>query len=301
MIQITEEYKERVVLALIEQRGNYDGSDAAFSRKYGISGSVYSRMKAGEREGLLQPAKWISIGRELNVNHTDRTWVAVETEVFKTIREDVKFCQRYSKSRIFVDNCGIGKTFTAKYLANNERNVFYIDCTQCRKKNAFIKALARVVGVEIRGRYEDMKEETKYYLTILPTPIVIVDEAGALDKDALGLLQEYWNATENRCGWYVMGANALRSKINRGVAHDQDYFAELYSRLSEKFSTVVPPEKNEKVNFYRRLITDVVSANLDDAGKLDEIVNRCLVMDANGNVGGLRRAESLLILYSEQL
>lgn len=300
MIQITNEYRDRVITALIEQRANYDGSDTAFARKYGINGAIYSRIKAGEKEGLLQSAKWISLGRELNVGQNDSSWVAVETEVFKTIREDILFCRRHAKSMLFVDNCGIGKTFTAKYLAKTEKNTFYIDCTQCRKKNAFIKALARVVGVETKGKYDDIKDETKYYLTILPSPVVIVDEAGALDKEALGLLQEYWNATENRCGWYVMGGNALRSKISRGVSHDKDYFAELYSRLSEKFTRVVPNERNDKINFYRRLITDVVSANLRDKSKLREIVNRCLVLDENGNVSGLRRAESLLILYSEE-
>lgn len=297
MIQLTNEFKEKVASALLEQRNNYDGSDTAFARKYGINGAVYSRLKSGEREGLLQPAKWMGLGRELNVSLNDRKWKAVETEVFKQIKEDILFCKDYSKSMIFVDNCGIGKTFTAKYLAKTEKNVFYIDCTQCRKKNSFIRAFAKVVGVELKGRYDDIKDETKYFLNILPSPVVIIDEAGALDKDTLGLLQEYWNATEGQCGWYMMGANALRQKLSSGVEKDRDYFAELFSRFSEKFSSVVPKEKNEKIDFYKRLITDVISANMPDKAKLKELVNRCLVAE-NGIITGLRRAESLLILYN---
>lgn len=300
MVQITNEFREKVAQALLEQRKNYDGSDTAFSRKFGINSAVYSRLKNGEIEGLLQPAKWISLGRELNVAMNARKWVPVETEVFKLIREDILFCKAFSKSMIFVDNCGIGKTFTAKYLAKTEKNIFYIDCTQCRKKNAFIRTLAKVVGVETKGRYDDIKEETKYFLSILPAPVVILDEAGALDKDALGLVQEYWNATEGQTGWYMMGANALRSKLSKGVEKDRDYFAELFSRFSEKFGSIVPKERHEKTDFYRQLITDVLSANMEDKTHLKELVNRCLVSE-NGTITGLRRAESLLILHNQEV
>jgi len=299
MIQITNEFRDKVASALLEQRGNYDGSDTAFARKYGINGAVYSRLKSGEREGLLQPAKWVSLGRELSVSLNDRKWKAVETEVFRLIKEEILFCKAYSKSMIFVDNCGIGKTFTAKYLAKTEKNVFYIDCTQSPKRHAFIRSLAQVVGVDLRGTLEEIKEETKYFLNILPAPVVIVDEAGALDKNALGLLQEYWNATEGQCGWYMMGANALRNKLTTGVSKDRDYYAELFSRFSEKFSSIVPKERNERTDFYKRLIADVISANMEDKSKLSELVRRCLVAE-NGMVTGLRRAEALLILYNNQ-
>jgi hypothetical protein len=299
MITLTNEFREKVARALLTQRDNYGGSDAMFARKYGISGAIYSRLKSGEREGLLQPAMCISIGRELNVSARDRKWKAVETEVFCRIREEILFCKAYSKSRIFVDNCGIGKSFAAKYLVKSEKNVFYIDCTQCHDRNAFIRALAKAVGVDMRGTLEELKSETKYFLSILPCPVVIIDEAGALNKKALGLLQEYWNATEDCCGWYMMGANALRNKLAAGVSRDRDYFAELLSRFSEKFSTLVPREQNEKKEFYRRLITDVISANIDDKSKVNELVRRCLVADENGHFSGLRRAESLLILYQQ--
>ncbi|MDR1681894.1 MAG: ATP-binding protein [Candidatus Symbiothrix sp.] len=299
MITLTNEFREKVAQALLAQRDNYDGSDAMFARRYGIGGAIYSRLKSGEREGLLQPAKWMSLGRELNVSKNDRKWKAVETEVFRRIREEILFCKTYSKSRIFVDNCGIGKTFTAKYLANTEKNVFYLDCTQCHEWNSFIKAMAKAIGVDVRGTLDELKAETKYYLNVLPAPVVIIDEAGALSKKALGLLQEYWNGTEGCCGWYIMGANALRNKIAEGVMRDRDYFAELFSRFSDKFSSIVPREQNERMEFYKRLITDVISANMEDKSKLKELVRRCLVAD-DGNISGLRRAESLLILYNNQ-
>lgn len=293
-MEITREYKDMIVAAVLQQRERFGGSDAAFSRTLDISPAIYSQLKKGERDKVLSEAKWLNLGRRLGVTLRKNKWVAVETDVFLQIKEEILICKEFNFSRIFVDNCGIGKTFTAKYLANTEKNVFYIDCTQCRKKVAFIRALARAIGVETKGRLDDIKEDTKYYLSILEKPVIVVDEAGALDKDALGLLQEYWNATEDVCGWYMMGANALRHKISTGVSRDRDYFAELFSRFSEKYSRIVPSGSEDRYAFYEKLIRDVLSANIQDKRKLNELVKRCLVKDENGYISGLRRAKALL-------
>lgn len=298
---VTTEFNKKVLAAALAGRSNYGHkSDASYARSLGVDPTVYSTLKKGYKEGLLAAEKWIELGKHFGITNEKIGWVAVETSVFKQIREEIMECKNFGISRIFVDDCGIGKTFTAKYLARTQQNVFYVDCTQCRKKTAFIKALARVVGVELKGTLDDIKDNTKYRLGILESPVVIVDEAGALDKDALGLAQEYWNATgdDNLCGWYLMGANALRSKIERGVSQGGAYFEELFSRYSDKFSDIVPKGNiTEKAIWYRKLIRDVMSANIKDKSQLDALANRCLVIDEKtGMISGLRRAKSLILL-----
>lgn len=296
-MELTKDFIEAVVEALLSKREKYGLSDKQFATSMGIDPAVFSQIKNGKREKLLANGSWLTLGLNLGVRVNKRQWNAVETDVFKQISDDILFCKAYSKSRIFVDNCGIGKTFTAKYMASTQKNVFYVDCTQCSKKTAFIRTLARVVGVEMNGRLVDIKERTKYYLSILENPIIIIDEAGALEKSALGLVQEYWNATENICGWYMMGANALRNKIQTGVSKDRDYFAELFSRFSDKFDSIVPTERNSKRAFYKKLLTDVISANVKDKSLINELVNRSMI-EQDGMITGLRRAESLIILYN---
>ncbi len=300
-------YKEQVAHALIEQRANYGGSDAAYARLMEINVSVFSRIKSqikdeGDLEKLVSNSQWVALGRKVGVTLRQTNWVPVETDVFVMIKEDIMFCKNYSKSRIFVDNCGIGKTFAAKYIAKREKNVFYIDATQCNTKIELIKAMARAVGLEVRCRskLKDLKADTKYYLSsVLDRPVMIIDEAGALDKDALGIIQEYWNATEDFCGWYLMGANALRSKIERGVSNDRAYFAELFSRFSEKFSKIVPKDEASRITFYKKLISDVLSANMQDKSNLNHLVNQCLIVDKEtGTISGLRRAQSILLLHN---
>ena len=294
-MELTDGYRRKVLDALFAQRANFGGNDRAFALSMDINPAVFSRLKKGERDGLLSDAKYLMLGRAFQVVNKERTLKLVQTDVFEIIKEEILFCKEYSKSRMFVDNAGIGKTVTARYMAKTEKNIFYIDGTQCKKKNTFIKALARVVGVPIKGTYDEIKDLTKYYLQALENPIVIVDEWGALDKDAFGLVQEYWNATENMCGWYLIGGNAARDKMNKGLVVDKEYFAEMFSRMSENYSTAIPTDETQQA-FYNKLIRDVLEPNLKDKSLLNELVRKCMVK-INGRPTGLRRAEALLLLH----
>jgi DNA transposition AAA+ family ATPase len=282
----------------MEQRGNFDGSDSAFAKQWDINNSVYSRLKNGEIAGLLKDGQWLNMGRDLNVTLSERKWKMARTEVFEDIEQDVQFCQTYAKSRICVDDCGIGKTFTAKYLSKTLKNCFYIDASQAKTKQLFVKLFAKTIGIDF-GKYADMKANIKHYLKILPSPIVIIDEAGDLEYSAFLELKEFWNATEGICGWYLIGADGLREKIARGINSKKVGFRELFSRYSENYTSPVPQGTQDRLEFYDKLISDVLSVNMKDKGKLRQIVKRCLTKDENGNIGGLRRAESLLILMGD--
>lgn len=298
MLQITNEYKQKVLTALFEQRANFDGSDSAFSKQYSINNAVYSRLKNGELTGLLKDGQWLNIGRELDVTLNERKWKMAKTAVYEMIEEDLVFCQEYGKSKICVDDCGIGKTYSAKYLSRKLKNCFYLDASQAKTKQQFIRLFAKTIGIDF-GKYAEMKANIKYYLKTLPNPLVIIDEAGDLEYSAFLELKEFWNATENVCGWYLIGADGLREKISRGINSKKVGFRELFSRYSEKYTSPVPHGVSERETFYGQLITDVLSVNMTDKTKLKQIVKRCLTKDENGNIGGLRRAESLLIIAGD--
>lgn len=292
---ITPEFKEKIVAALFEHRKNHSGSDKDFARHLQINPSVYNRIKNGERDNILDENKWLNLGREFGVTTNERKWNTARTDVFTVIEEDVNFCKEFSKGKICVDDCGIGKTYTAKYLSKSLKNCFYIDASQAKTKQQFVRLLARTIGVDDKGRYFEVKANVKYYIKMLPQPVIIIDEAGDLDYNAFLELKEFWNATEGCCGWYMMGADGLRSKIERGINSKKVGYKELFSRYSEKYTCVVPPDRQERLAFYRKLITDVLSVNMADTTNLNAIVKRCLTTDGE-HIGGLRRAESLLIL-----
>lgn len=295
MLQLTNEYKEKVVNALQEARRNYTGSDRAFAIRYGINSSVYSRLMKGERDRLMDEAKWLDIGRMLNITLSERKWNTARTDVFRIIEEDILFCKEYSKGRICVDECGIGKTYTARYLSRTLQNCFYVDGSQVKTKYRLIRAIAKAIGIDRHSTYAEDKDRIKYYLGSMPKPVIIIDEAGDLEYPAFLELKELINATEGICGWYFMGAHGLRAKLDRGIRYNKVGFEEMFSRLSKRYTTIVPIGREDKLAFYRKLITDVLLANGCSKDQLTGIVRRCLITDADA-IGDLRRAESLLIL-----
>jgi len=297
MIQTTGQQKQLIVEKLLEQRKNFDGTDQQFSKQWDINYSIFSRLKtATSFDGLLREAQWLNLGRELDVEMAQRKWNMAKTDVFAVIEQDVLFCKDNAKAMICVDDCGIGKTFTAKYLSRSLKNCFYIDASQAKTKQLFVRLLAKTIGVDDKDKYVRVKLNIKYALRMLPNPIIIIDEAGDLEYTAFLELKELWNATDKACGWYMMGADGLRSKIERGIQNKKVGYKELFSRYSERYTSIVPADRQEKIAFYKKLISDVLTVNMTSKTRLNDIVRRCLVNDDDGNIGGLRRAESLLIL-----
>lgn len=298
MLQINEEFKETVIAGLFEQRKNFTGTDKAFAMQWGIHHTVFSRLKNGERGQLIKDTQYITIGRTLNISLVEKKLKIVRTEVLQMIEEDVEFCQAHAKARIFVDDSEIGKTVAARYLSRKLQNCFYIDCTQAKTKQLFVRLMAKTIGIESDGKYAEVKENIKYYLKMLPNPTMIIDEAGDLEYKAFIELKEFWNATENACGWYMIGADSLKALIEKGIRNKKVGYREIFSRFSSSYSTITPPLLTDKKSFYKKLLTDVLTANMADKTKLDAVVHACLRDDGRGNLGGLRRAESLLILNS---
>ena len=298
MIEVNTLLVEKCVEALLQASENYGGTAAQFARRFGMTPSVWSDIRNGRIENRLSPQKWLNIASILGVKATNRTWRMARTEVYDAIEQGVMACKEYGWGMIFVDKCAIGKTYSARYLAKTLKNCFYVDGSQCKTKILFSRTLANVIGVEAAGRYQDVKTRIKNALNALEKPVVIIDEAGDLEYNAFLDLKEFYNATEGSCGWYMMCANGLRKKISDGISRESVGFEEIFSRFSDAYAHVVPTNKDEQIEFYRRLLTTVLSANMDDKTNLPKLVNQCLSVGTGNNITGLRRAEKILILNS---
>jgi type II secretory pathway predicted ATPase ExeA len=233
----------------------------------------------------------------LDVNPRERKWKMARTEVFNIIEEDVMHCQAYSKAMICVDEVGIGKSYAARYLARTLKNCFYVDCKQAKTKQQFIRLIAKTIGVDNTGTFMQVKETLKYYIRLLPAPIIIVDDTGYLEYNTYMELLELWDATEGYCGWYQIGDDSLRNKIERGMNHKKVGYKAIFSRYSKRYTNITPTGVEEKKSFYKKLITEVLSVNMPDKTDLNELVKRCMITDMPNSYGDLRRAESLLQIY----
>ena len=258
---ITVEFKRRVVEALKKQRVNYN-SDFKMSVALGISKSQFSQIKKSVRKGILSDAKWIKIAYILDVPLDGKSaWHIAKTPVFEYIMDQLTACQQHSMSGLLCDHADIGKTFTAKHYARTHKYAVYIDCAQVKTRQRFIREIAREFGVGHSGIYAQVYGDLVFYLQSIPTPLVILDEAGDLEYPAFLELKALWNATERRCAWYMMGADGLRRKIERSLNNEKVGYAELFSRFGSRYQKISPDGKEAFDAFTKAQTALVARAN----------------------------------------
>ncbi|MFV0231829.1 ATP-binding protein [Empedobacter falsenii] len=276
--KIPQQFKNNVIEAIKADRANYGGSNKAYSKtidlNYGIVGDI---INGKDLTGKISDSNYIRIGRLLGVNRNQTNWKVTRTSIYNEIEDSLRFCKENSATMILVDDCGIGKTFCAKHILKSMKDAFYVDCSQCKSKNAFIKALAQTIGSGTHGKYSEILADLKYYISnVLDKPLIVLDEAGDLDAPAFLEIKAIYNATVDACGWYMMGANGLRKKIEKGVNNDKLGYEEILSRFSDEIVKLVPTGKENRDAFYMDLIRTVVSAQIDDVEKVNKIVRQCL-------------------------
>lgn len=272
---ISTELKQRIATAIRSDYENFAGSEAQHAGKLGISASVYNRIKRGELDRVLADAKWINIGRKLDVQIGDGTeWKVAKTPVYVFIEQQLEFCQTNNGWALLCDEAGIGKTFTAKQYARSRRNVVYVDCSQVKSKQQLVRYIAQQFGLDYVQRFADVENDLIYYIKTLANPLIILDEAGDLKYEAFLELKGLWNATEGACAWYVMGADGLREKIARGIRNRKVGFAELFDRLGARAQRIVPDGKEEREGFHLAQATAVIKANAPEGTDIKDMLAR---------------------------
>jgi DNA transposition AAA+ family ATPase len=278
---ITTEQKKKILAAIAQNRANYP-SDAKHATSLGMSTSVYSMVKQGVLDKALSDANWVRIARRLGVNlRHEIEWKPANTFTFLFIQKQLELAQLSSLSMILCDEPNIGKTYSAKYYIGCHENAVYIDCSQVKTKRRLIRKIATEFGTDNKGTYSDVYEDLVYYLRTLNSPLIILDEAGDLQYEAFLELKALWNATEHSCGWYMMGADGLKEKINRSIDCKKVGYTEMLSRYGGRFSKVTPDDGKEREKFLMKQASIVAKVNAPADADIPAIVRK--------TQGGLRR------------
>ncbi|MDR2964010.1 MAG: ATP-binding protein [Bacteroidales bacterium] len=270
---ITTELKQKIAAAMTDRRENFGGSDSQYAVSLGINASIYNRIKNGETERVLADAKWISLARNLNVElGAGAAWQTAKTPVYVAVSTQLEFCQEKSALAVLCDDAGIGKTYAAEQYARSHKNVVYVDCSQVKTKQQLVRFIAKELGLGYTGIYRDVYGDLVFYLRTLLKPLIILDEAGDLNYPAFLELKALQNKTKESCGWYMMGADGLREKINSGIRHKKVGFAEIFDRYGAKFQKITPEGKEERKEFYAAQAAAVIKANAPEGTDLRKML-----------------------------
>lgn len=290
-MELNNEVKARILSAVKEDRINYP-SDAKHAISLGITASVYANLKQGKTDRQISEASWLGIARRLGVTlRPEEAWVAVETETYNYITAQLRACQEGALSTVLCDIPNIGKTFTARLYSKRNSHVAYIDCSQVKTKVKLVRQIAKELGISSSARYSDVYQDLVYYLQSVSNPLVILDEAGDLQYEAFLELKALWNATEGCCGWYMMGADGLKAKINRSIECAKVGYAEIFSRYGARYSKVTPELKKELDAFLLSEAILVARANSPEGVDATKLARKAV---------GLRRVRTEIMKLRQQ-
>ena len=258
---VTQDFKKRVVKAVNKDRLNYPtASKQAIT--LGINASQLSVIAKGKLDNVVSEAKWLSIGRRLDVPvKKEQPWKAAETPTFLFVYEQLSICQKESTAGIIVDDADTGKTFTAREYCKENINAVYIDASQVKSRQKFVRSIAKEFGINHTSTYNNVYADLVYYLQSCDTPLVVIDEAGDLAYDAFLEIKALWNATELNCGWFLIGADGLKAKVKRRIELEKVGYTEIFSRFGGSYQKSSPEGAAEKRSYNRQQFALILKAN----------------------------------------
>lgn len=266
---ISIDVKTRIIDAIKIQRQKF-ASDSKHAISLGINQAQYSRIIKNDTDGVLSDANWLSIARKLEVQlGSSPKWLTAVTPVFSYITEQLQYCQEMSTGGIFCDHSDIGKTYSARCYVREHRNAVYVDCSQVKTKRMLIMQIAKEFGISASGAYREMYQDLIYYLRSVEKPLVILDEAGDLTYEAFLELKALYNATDQFCGWYMMGADGLRKKFERNRERFKVGYPEIFSRYGSRYQKVIPSGSSESTEMKRIQAVLIAKANGADENLLN--------------------------------
>ncbi len=290
---LTTAVRKDIALAIEADKKNFANNQKRHSEHLGINPGIYSRILGGDLDNVLSDSNWSKIAILLNLNIEGNRWATANTETYLKITHDLQRCQSQKLSLIFCDEKGIGKTYTAKEYAKKVSDVGYVDCSNISSKNQMTRAIAKAFGFTSKGQFAAVRENLIDGLLMLKKPLIILDEAGDMPDSCFCEIKSLWNALQDWCGWYMMGANGLAKKVDRKMDAQKVGFEEVYDRFGSKYQSCIRNKAEIEKTMFRRqqaelvLVTNRPKINKKEA---NEILNNSEL--------SLRRLKILLTVES---
>lgn len=275
---LTDSQKEGIARRVLEafQTSGFT-SRSKYATSIGITSSDFSNIehakwKANDR--LLSVQKWLRIARTVGYEFNPaQKWSTAPTVTYRTITKQLQACQKEAMAAIFCDRAGIGKTHACRDFAARNPNAFYVNGGHYPNRFRFIRALAQSMGLDGKGKAEDVLQDIIYYAKALVNPVIIIDEGGDLDNSTYLLLKRLYNELEFCCGFYMVGARGLRRRIDGSIRLNKNGFEEFFSRFGGRYVDVLPREDHKRLEFMKGEITKVCEANgLTDRETLNRVL-----------------------------
>jgi len=256
---VTDQIKEKVVNVLfMDMKERNITSQAEYSRfiknllDVPFDKAALSSIKKREKRNVIKDSTWLKLAQHFNLLG-DNSWQTAPTFVFEIMQTYLHTCKKYGMFRALCDHASFGKTYAANEFMKKYRGaVFYVDCSNYGTKTDFILELARQLGLERSGTYNQLWSEIVNELLLLDKPQLILDEFGDVHDSIITLLKSLYNKADMgdhlAISIFHIGADNMEKRMIKGRKNKKQSYAEYWSRIGDELLTLNLASKPDLLN-----------------------------------------------------
>lgn len=279
-MEMTNNEKQLIADKLRAYVAKYASQNKAVASMKGTSAGTVSNILNGKWENISEDM-WRKVSDQVkSVGDNDGGWQIVETQAFHDITLALRDAQDYKNVTWVVGEAGSGKTTTARIFGEENKEVFYILCSEDLRKGDFVREIATKMGIRTDGyTVRELWMTIQDELIKMDAPLLVFDEADKLIESVFQYFISLYNKIEDKCGVVFLSTDYIKTRISRGLRCKKRGYKEFYSRIGRKYFELEDTTPQD--------VFAICSANgLTDRKDIEEVIT-----EADGCEFDLRRVK----------
>lgn len=279
-MEMTNNEKQLIADKLRAYVAKYASQNKAVASMKGTSAGTVSNILNGKWENISEDM-WRKVSEQVkSIGDKDGGWQIVETQAFHDITLALRDAQDYKNVTWVVGEAGSGKTTTARIFGEENKEVFYILCSEDLHKGDFVREIATKMGIRTDGyTVRELWMTIQDELIQMDAPLLVFDEADKLIESVFQYFISLYNKIEDKCGVVFLSTDYIKTRISRGLRCKKRGYKEFYSRIGRKYFELEDTTPQD--------VFAICSANgLTDRKDIEEVIT-----EADGCEFDLRRVK----------
>ena len=236
--------KQQIVENLKGYVAKYGSQNKAAQSLVGISAATVSQLLKGNWDNVSDEM-WRNVASQIGYKQGDG-WQIVETVAYKEMVFALLDAKEWKNVTWVVGDAGCGKTTTARLFAEEQREAFYVLCSEDMKKSDFVREIARKVGLRTEGySIRELLDRIIDSLVQMDEPLLIFDEADKLTERVFHYFIDLYNRLEDKCGIVFFSTSYIKRRMQMGLRYNKCGYNEIHSRMGRKFFEVERTSPND--------------------------------------------------------
>ena len=265
MNELSNKEKDVIRERLRAYVAKYPSQNKAVGSLKNVSVGTVSNIVNGKYENISDEM-FRNIAAQVRGRAQETGWQIVETSAYQEIRYALDDAQRWRNVTWIVGEAGCGKTTTARLYTEENREVFYILCSEDMKKGDFVREIAHKVGIKTDGH--NIREIWSLILDDviqMEAPLLIFDEADKLTEPVFHYFISLYNKLEDKSGIVFLSTDYIKKRISLGLRHQKPGYKEFFSRMGRKYFELEETSPHDVYSI-------CVANGVQDKKKIEEVI-----------------------------